>query len=77
MTTRISRKNLLSCEEVGCFHCLEIFTPAKILNWVDVDDKGIGQTALCPFCEIDAVIGFHSAIPLSKEYLKRLHEKSF
>jgi hypothetical protein len=35
----------------GCFHCLRRFSPYKIKEWIDD-----GETALCPFCGMDAVL---------------------
>lgn len=39
----------------GCFHCVHVFTSISIRNWCDEHD-GIGHTALCPRCGLDAVI---------------------
>jgi NAD-dependent SIR2 family protein deacetylase len=35
----------------GCFYCQKTFSSESILKWVD---KGL--TALCPYCETDAVV---------------------
>lgn len=35
-----------------CFYCKTNFTPDKINHWIDLD-----ETALCPYCGIDSVIG--------------------
>lgn len=53
----------------GCFHCCRIFPPAAIIDWVDSDQTGAGQTAMCPFCGIDSVIGSSSGYPITKEFL--------
>ena len=36
----------------GCFYCLETFSPSVIEDWCDD-----GDTALCPKCGIDSVLG--------------------
>lgn len=36
---------------IGCFYCLEEFTPKDIKDYVSTDD-----TVVCPFCSIDSVI---------------------
>lgn len=36
-----------------CVHCLAAFAPGLVVEWVDA-----GETALCPACGIDAVVGF-------------------
>jgi hypothetical protein len=36
-----------------------------------------GQTALCPKCGIDAVIGSASGYPISREFLAEMHRHWF
>lgn len=45
------REQILQSKLCGCFFCLSIFTPNSIAHWIDGD-----KTALCPKCNIDAVI---------------------
>ena len=47
----------------------EIFEPVLIDEWVDENDAGVGQTALCPKCGIDSVIGQNVAAILRKNFL--------
>ena len=56
----------------GCFDCLASFQPGTITEWVDDD-----QTALCPRCGIDAVIGAASGWPISEEFLRRMRLRFF
>ena len=65
----VHREQVAKSELCGCFYCLEIYSPSKITEWVDNDDAGMGQTALCPRCGIDSVIGSNSGVPITKEYL--------
>ena len=55
----------------GCFYCLTIFSPKEIVEWVD---DSINGTAICPYCEIDAIIGESSGYPITKEFLQQMHE---
>jgi hypothetical protein len=72
------REEILSSKLCGCFYCLEIFSPSEITNWVDVpEDNNIGQTALCPRCMIDSVIGDESGYPITKEFLNKMKEHWF
>ncbi len=80
----IHRDEVLSSALCGCFHCLATFGPADILDWVDapvgqrdanIDD--CGQTALCPKCGIDSVIGDRSGYPLSTEFLRQMRDHWF
>ena len=78
------RAELLASVKCGCFYCLAIFEPAKILDWVDAPEgqdhaeiNDVGQTALCPKCGIDSVIGDKSGYPLTIEFLREMHSHWF
>jgi len=60
----------------GCFYCLGTFTPAEIVERID-KVEGVAQTALCPMCGIDAVIGSASGYPITEDFLKRMNEHWF
>jgi hypothetical protein len=70
------RGEILTSEVCGCFYCLAIFSPSEIKEWVDTKD-GIGQTALCPKCDIDSVIGSNSGYPIEPEFLDRMQKHWF
>jgi len=57
----------------GCFYCLKIFSPKEITEWIP-DTNG---TALCPYCEIDSVIGESSGYPITKEFLEEMQKYWF
>jgi uncharacterized paraquat-inducible protein A len=44
----------------GCFYCRKSGAVSEIENWVDD-----GETALCPRCGIDSVIGSASGLPVT------------
>ena len=73
------RQELLSSETCGCFHCLSIYPPEKIWHddWIDEDASGIGQTARCPECGIDSVIGSRSGYPVTIEFLAEMERHWF
>ncbi|HEY1939669.1 MAG TPA: hypothetical protein VGJ33_17195 [Candidatus Angelobacter sp.] len=56
----------------GCFYCEKNFPPAEIWEWVDDE-----QTAMCPFCGIDSVLGNFHGFELSKEFLHSMNERWF
>ena len=56
----------------GCFYCFAIFPPSEIIEWTDD-----GQTALCPKCPVDSVIGSASGYPITLEFLQRMHDHWF
>jgi hypothetical protein len=64
-----NREEILSSERCGCFYCGAIFSLEEVKEWVD-EEKGVGQTALCPKCGIDAVIGSKSGYPITADFLR-------
>ncbi len=69
---RRNRAELEQSELCGCFYCMKVFPPTAIREWIDKD-----QTAMCPYCEIDSVIGSASAYPVTPEFLERMHAQWF
>ena len=47
-----NRESLSKSSQCGCYHCEHIFLPNEVKEWD-------GDTALCPQCQFDAVIGDH------------------
>ena len=68
---------LLASELCGCFHCLRTFPPMFVTHWVDKDDEGVGQTALCPHCGMDAVLGSASGFAITQELLQEMNQHWF
>ena len=66
------RRELEASESCGCFFCMALYAPSAIEEWVDEDD-----TALCPHCGIDSVIGSASGYPVTREFLERMHRQWF
>jgi hypothetical protein len=71
------RNQILRSELCGCFYCLEEFPPTAIGEWCDEDSTGEGQTALCPRCGIDSVIGSASGYPITREFLEAMNRRWF
>ncbi len=68
----------------GCFYCLGTFKPTEIKTWLKETraEKASGEkkedTALCPLCEIDSVIGYASGLPVDdKDFLNDMYEHFF
>ncbi|WP_237709868.1 cytoplasmic protein [Stutzerimonas stutzeri] len=66
------RGELRDSEACGCFYCLEIFDYKNIEEWIDD-----GDTALCPGCGIDSVIGSASGFQISREFLSAMKKHWF
>lgn len=71
------RADVLASQVCGCFRCCVTFGPGEIFEWTDDDQQGQGQTALCPRCGIDSVIGDRSGVDLGHEFLVRMSEYWF
>ena len=62
----------------GCFYCLEVFSPSEIKEWIIADnDCDRYGTAICPYCDIDSVIGESSGFPITKEFLSKMNKYWF
>lgn len=69
------RKQIVTSELCGCFYCIKVYPPSEVMEWVD-EDK-VGQTALCPYCGIDSVIGSASGVSLDKQFLTEMYKVWF
>jgi len=69
------RPQIESSELCGCFYCLSIFKPTEVREWIN-EQQG-GETAICPKCGIDSVIGSHAGFPITKEFLSAMSDYWF
>ncbi len=73
-------QDIINSKLCGCFHCLAIFKPDKIVEWLDenpLSPRGPGKTALCPKCGIDAVLPDNIDCSIDIELLVSLNKKYF
>ena len=56
----------------GCFYCLGIFGSDKIVEWTDESKPHSQQTALCPECGMDTVIGDGSGLQITPTFLEKM-----
>ena len=70
------REEILISKICGCFYCRQTFEPGAITEWIDEVD-GVFQTALCPKCGIDSVIGSASGFPITSDFLASMHRAWF
>ena len=69
-----NKTRLKTAERCGCFYCLKTFNADRIIDWtLDMPD----ETALCPFCGIDSVIGDNEGFPLTEDFLKEMYSEWF
>lgn len=64
----------------GCCNCLHLFTPDEIVAWTGLDVNDLDnpqavdrQTAMCPRCGSEAVLGDASGHPVDPEFLQRMN----
>lgn len=69
--SRLNRPWLAASLVCGCFYCLQVFRFDQIVEWVEN-----GETALCPYCGIDSVLGFDTK-QADNDLLQRMHDKWF
>jgi hypothetical protein len=69
------REAVLASSAVGCFYCCRIYDPVEIAEWVDEDAAGVGRTAVCPWCGIDAVIPAREGVDVA--FLEAMHRHWF
>lgn len=59
----------------GCFCCGKIFSPSEITDWI-IDDNPCDRrgTAVCPYCDVDSVIGESSGYPITEEFIRAMKQ---
>ena len=68
-----NKARLADAKDCGCFSCLSHFAVAELEY---CDDEG-GQTAVCPHCGIDSVIGEYEEQRVPDDLLKAMNEEYF
>ena len=69
-----NKEELINAKKCGCFYCLKIFNPNEIKEWIK--DKN-GDTALCPYCTIDAIIPESDLYTLNNALLDKMNNYYF
>ena len=64
-----NRQELQQDKRCGCFYCLRIFDPKEITDWIE----DAPDTAICPYCGVDSVIGAYTGYPISLTFLEKMH----
>ena len=70
--TYINKNSIVNSDYCGCYHCTKSFIPNKIEEYVDN-----GQTAICPYCGMDSVIGTNMGYNITTIFLKQLKKEIF
>ena len=68
-----NRGQLGGSSVAGCFSCKATFAPGDVVDWCDE-----GQTAICPRCGVDSVLGSHTGLPVADaDFLDAMHQRWF
>ncbi|MFN4102219.1 MAG: cytoplasmic protein [Pararhodobacter sp.] len=70
-----NRAEIAASHLCGCFFCLATINAGEIAEWVDEDDGG--ETAICPRCGVDSVLGDASGFPLDTGFLSQMQRRWF
>jgi hypothetical protein len=68
----LHRAELEAAGTCACYFCFKKFATGTIKTWVDGN-----QTALCPHCGLDAVLGGGDGLRIDDRFLRRLHQHYF
>src|SRR5262245_25355855 len=71
------RAEIEKSRQCGCFYCKKIFGPEQIVDWTDTNKPRAQQTALCPACGIDSVIGDASGLAITEAFLEEMRTAWF
>ena len=69
-----NRKEIDQSEYCHCISCIKSY-PSPIVK--DFIKDGDGETALCPYCGIDSVIGDFCGLVINQEILTALNNRWF
>lgn len=72
MHTIHNRHEVEASQVCYCICCRSFFKPEEIDSYADE-----GDTAICPYCDCDAVLGEACGIKLTDDLLEQLHNKYF
>ncbi len=73
----LHRDEILASKVCGCFYCKKLFSSAEVVEWYNPKGAPNGETAACPYCGIDAVIGDASGYDLTPEFLAAMKQRWF
>ena len=79
-----NRAELEASRLCGCCSCMEVFPPDDIVAWTGLEmsnfnehDTADGETALCPKCGSEALIGDKSGYSITPDFLGRMNQAWF
>jgi hypothetical protein len=68
----MNRQRLPASDIAVCYYGFSEFPPSTITQWTDGNP---GQTAICPHCSVDAVVGFNGLVDVV--WVQAAHKQGF
>ena len=82
--TSNNRAELEASNLCGCFHCMQVFPTLEIVAWTGLDMSNFNdseamnaETAVCPRCGSESLIGDKSGYAIDPDFLNRMHQAWF
>ena len=82
--TTNNRAELEASRLCGCCSCVAVFPIEEVSAWTGLDmdnfanpDAASAETALCPRCGSEALIGDKAGFPLNPDFLNRMNQAWF
>ena len=69
-----NKESILRSKICGCFSCMKTFPPDEVVFMRETDGQ---ETAGCPYCYTDAVLGDADGFPITTEFLQKMHKEWF
>jgi hypothetical protein len=82
--TSKNRREIEASTVCGCFYCMQVFSPDEVVAFTGLDEINLddpaaidAETAVCPRCGSESVIGNKSGYDISPQFLSRMHDAWF
>jgi len=69
-----NKEEISKSGKCGCASCVRIFDASEV-TWFCKDSSG--ETAVCPYCYVDALIGDACGKPVTKSMLRKFNREMF
>jgi inosine-uridine nucleoside N-ribohydrolase len=82
--TSNNRAELEASQVCGCCACMEMLSPTEVTAWTGLDmsnfndpDATNGETAVCPRCGSESLIGSKSGFDVNPQFLSEMNQAWF
>lgn len=82
--TAKNRREIEASTVCGCFYCMQTFSPDEVVAFTGLDEINLddpdaidAETAVCPRCGSESVIGNKSGYEVTPQFLSRMHDAWF